>query len=177
MADGTHTTAPARATLQDLADQQGFDLYESMPPPQTVFRLGCIPLASLCHHDGLTVQVFLDDPPGYYLAMRDAYRAGLLPPIVVTDSEIIDGYHRIVLALADKSPTIAAYQPEPCRSLAACAGTAGEAHVTGAVPVLGGACGGSRRVLPAVGQPCSSPVGGWLRVGLAARRLAAGSSP
>ncbi len=70
--------------------------------------------------------MFLDDPPGYYLAMRDAYRAGLLPPIVVTDSEIIDGYHRIVLALADKSPTIAAYQPEPCRSLAACAGTAGE---------------------------------------------------
>ncbi len=50
MADGTHTTAPARATLQDLADQQGFDLYESMPPPQTVFRLGCVPLASLCHH-------------------------------------------------------------------------------------------------------------------------------
>ncbi len=115
MADSTSTTAPARATLQNLAAWQGFELYESMPPPGTVFRLGSIPLASLSHHDGLTAQVFLDDPPGYYLAMRDAYRAGLLPPVVVTDSEIIDGYHRIVLALADGSPTIAAYQPEQAR--------------------------------------------------------------
>lgn len=113
MADGARTTAPAYATLQELADWLGFDLYESMPPPETVFWLGSVPLASLSHHDGLTVQVFLDDPPGYYLAMRDAYRAGLLPPIVLTDGEIIDGYHRIVLALADKSPSIAAYRPAP----------------------------------------------------------------
>jgi hypothetical protein len=112
MADGTRTAPPVRATLQELADWQGFDQYESMPPPSTIFGLVTVPLASLAHHDGLTVQVFLDDPPGYYLAMRDAYRAGLLPPIVMTDEEIIDGYHRIVLALADTSPTIDAYRPE-----------------------------------------------------------------
>jgi hypothetical protein len=47
-----------------------------------------------------------------YARLLPAIRAGLLPPIVLTDSEIIDGYHRIVLALADKSPTIPAYQPD-----------------------------------------------------------------
>lgn len=109
---GTRNSAPTRATLQELADWQGFNLYDSMPPPTTVFRRATIPLASLTYHDGLTVQVFWDDPPGYYLAMRDAYRAGLLPPVVVTDEEIIDGYHRIVLALADQAATIDAYLPE-----------------------------------------------------------------
>src|SRR6266487_1941182 len=43
-----HTAPPPGAA--PMADGQGFDLYESMPPPQTVFRLGCVPLASLCHH-------------------------------------------------------------------------------------------------------------------------------
>jgi hypothetical protein len=108
----TRSRAPARATLAELAAWQGFDLYESMPPPETVFRLVTVPLASLTHHSGLTVQVFWDDPPGYYLAMRAAARAGLLPPIVVTQTEILDGYHRIVLALGDHQATIDAYLPE-----------------------------------------------------------------
>jgi hypothetical protein len=111
-ADGTRSNAPARATLAELAAWQRFDIYDSMPPPETVFRLVTIPLASLTHHPGLTVQVFWDDPPGYYLAMRAAARARLLPPIVVTPAEIIDGYHRIVLALGGQQTTINAYLPE-----------------------------------------------------------------
>jgi hypothetical protein len=111
-AGGARRRAPVRATLAELAAWQGFDLYGTMPPPETVFRLVTVPLASLTHHPGLTVQVFWDDPPGYYLAMRAAARAGLLPPIVVTEAEILDGYHRIVLALGDHQATIDAYLPE-----------------------------------------------------------------
>jgi hypothetical protein len=66
--------SPQAAELNDWRERL-FDLYEGMPPPETVFRLGSIPLARLTHHDGLAVGVSRDGPPGYHLAPRDADRA------------------------------------------------------------------------------------------------------
>jgi hypothetical protein len=105
--------APARATLQQLADWLGFTPPWRGLPSETSFWLTTIPLISVAHHEGLTLTgVFADDPPGYYLRLRDAYRARTLPPVVVTEAEILDGYRRIALALADRARTIAAYVPE-----------------------------------------------------------------
>src|SRR6266498_4206214 len=104
-------TFPTEATLLELSDWQNFDIYEYMPPTDTLFQLVEIQLAHITHLlDGATVQeIFHLDPPTYFAEMQRALHRNELAPIIITQDTIIDGYHRLLVAIAEDAKVICAY--------------------------------------------------------------------